>query len=1090
MSLAPSENRLTVPESLQKQLGQFRQKVWSTKMTEVIAMALSGILIAFCTVFAMDRWIDTPTQVRFAIFFAIIGVWAMVPWAWHRWVWSHRHLHQLAKLLRKREPSIGDQLLGVIELAESDSEQTRSRSLCAAAMEQVAEAASRRDLTSASPLSHHRGWLAVAGVVLLLVATSFVVVPSAAMNALARMMSPWSDTPRYTFAMIQPLPDHIVVAHGEPYDLHVGMKDDSRWRPAKAQATIPHHPKLEAELQSGSYSIPVPPLTEAAPMNLRVGDYLQNVTVEPKLRPELTSVQAKVRLPEYLQLPDSQVRDARSGTLSVVAGSTAILTAKASRPLAKAMLNESDTPVRGDVIELPEMEVPLDGKSISLSWSDADQLAGREPFQVVLQGRLDEAPSVTVEGLPRQAVILDSEQINFQLFLGDDFGIKRAGIQWKGMDERLVTKVAEGEAILSSGAPDRSAMQLQATFCPKDQSIEPQPIEVRVWVEDYLPNRERMLSPPHLLYVLSPDQHAIWMTEQLSKWHRQSLDVRDRELQLHETNKQLRDLAEAELQDPETQRRLETQAAAEGMNGRRLAQLTKNGEELIRQASRNPEIGVGHLERWAEMLQVLKDISGNRMPEVEDLLKKAAQLAQKSNPNATGPSAGKVRDGSAAPGEQAPEDFKAKSAKPPVPSIADRESSQQPLDNKPSDNTAKTPKKPKEGRLTLPTTTVAGPAKASDKPASEEEPVAEEIEEAVKEQADLLAEFDKITDELNSVLANLEGSTLVKRLKAASREQLQVANKLSDRIDETFSRATQLNEANRKILSDLSQVESKTVQTVSFIMDDLQAYFERRRMNQFKLVLDEMRELDILSSLRVLGDEIPKEQGMSLAQCEFWSDTLDRWADDLVDPACKGNCPGGKSPDSLPPSIILEVLQILEGEVNLREETRVAEQARSATSIEDHGKTGSKLAAKQDQLQDRILKVVERILELPDPQTHFGKELALMNAVEEVMGEAGHLLGLPETGPSTVAAETEAIELLLKSKRINPKGGGGGGSAPGGGGKGTTNDSALALVGSGINAKENRERREIQQATGELGQQLPEEFRAGLDEYFNRLEIQ
>ena len=41
------------------------------------------------------------------------------------------------------------------------------------------------------------------------------------------------------------------------------------------------------------------------------------------------------------------------------------------------------------------------------------------------------------------------------------------------------------------------------------------------------------------------------------------------------------------------------------------------------------------------------------------------------------------------------------------------------------------------------------------------------MDEAVEQQQDLLAEFEKIADELNRVLANLEGSTLVKRLKAA-----------------------------------------------------------------------------------------------------------------------------------------------------------------------------------------------------------------------------------------------------------------------------------------------------------------------------------
>ena len=46
----------------------------------------------------------------------------------------------------------------------------------------------------------------------------------------------------------------------------------------------------------------------------------------------------------------------------------------------------------------------------------------------------------------------------------------------------------------------------------------------------------------------------------------------------------------------------------------------------------------------------------------------------------------------------------------------------------------------------------------------------------------------------------------------------------------------------------------------------------------------------------------------------------------------------------------------------------------------------------------------------------------------------------------------------------------------------------MALVGSGMNDKEVREDRGITQTTGESASTLPDEFRAGLDEYFNRLE--
>ena len=131
---------------------------------------------------------------------------------------------------------------------------------------------------------------------------------------------------------------------------------------------------------------------------------------------------------------------------------------------------------------------------------------------------------------------------------------------------------------------------------------------------------------------------------------------------------------------------------------------------------------------------------------------------------------------------------------------------------------------------------------------------------------------------------------------------------------------------------------------------------------------------------------------------------------------------------------------------------------------------------------------MKAINDLPNGADRFGKEITLLTSVSRVMGDATSILASSDTGSAAIAAETEAIELLLQCKRINPKGGGGGGSDPGGGGTGTTQDSALALLGSGLNQNERREARDVTQATGETGKILPEEFRAGLDEYFNRLE--
>jgi hypothetical protein len=189
----------------------------------------------------------------------------------------------------------------------------------------------------------------------------------------------------------------------------------------------------------------------------------------------------------------------------------------------------------------------------------------------------------------------------------------------------------------------------------------------------------------------------------------------------------------------------------------------------------------------------------------------------------------------------------------------------------------------------------------------------------------------------------------------------------------------------------------------------------------------------------------------------------------------------------LPPSIVLEVLQILEAEVHLREDTRVAQQARPALEQEKYKQQAVALSQTQGKLQERIDKVTQRIEALPDAETEFGFEIKLLGRVSQVMDEATEILARPETGRPALAAETEAIELLLQSRRFNP-GGGGGGRNPGGGGGGTTHDSALSLIGTGVNEKEVRQAPGAGQATGTAGTTLPEEFRLGLDTYFNRQE--
>jgi hypothetical protein len=97
------------------------------------------------------------------------------------------------------------------------------------------------------------------------------------------------------------------------------------------------------------------------------------------------------------------------------------------------------------------------------------------------------------------------------------------------------------------------------------------------------------------------------------------------------------------------------------------------------------------------------------------------------------------------------------------------------------------------------------------------------------------------------------------------------------------------------------------------------------------------------------------------------------------------------------------------------------------------------------------------------------------------MDEVEGLLAEPKTGPPTIAAIIEVIEIILQTGRVP--------NAPMVVKTAPTTTSALMLMGLGDDeSKAFIESRAPTQATGKTGRKLPEEYRQGLDTYLNALE--
>ena len=140
--------------------------------------------------------------------------------------------------------------------------------------------------------------------------------------------------------------------------------------------------------------------------------------------------------------------------------------------------------------------------------------------------------------------------------------------------------------------------------------MEPQAIEVRAWVDDYLPGRPHAHSASFVLQVLNKTDHALWLTEQFGKWLEVAKETYEREQQLHETNKELRALTPEELDRPENRRKVAQQASAENANAARLDSLNQSGRSLVEQATKNDEFDAKRLETWGDDVEIVEGHRG------------------------------------------------------------------------------------------------------------------------------------------------------------------------------------------------------------------------------------------------------------------------------------------------------------------------------------------------------------------------------------------------------------------------------------------------------------------------------------------------
>ncbi|MEM0925671.1 MAG: hypothetical protein AAGJ83_06520, partial [Planctomycetota bacterium] len=770
-----SNDALEVPAGIRSQLDAFRYAARRIALGRSLRLVAAVVMTATTAMFLLDRCLDTGSTLRAAIWLASMLAIGSAMLSYARLHAKTRSPLSSARWIRVQGIAIGDAVLGALELADH-GEVNESAALRAAALKQVDATLKTGDFEPALPTSMNRwpvAWL-ISSVSLFLVI--FAISPQVSANAFARWIVPWQAIPRITLTQLSETPEQLAVPLGEEWTFGVNASARSRWNPWAGTLTVGEFqrssldPTQNAEWttpQTG-YTFELPRLFEPQIALLRIGDTFHAFDVNPKPRPKIRRLEAIIELPDYLASHGitQPITRITGNTLRVLRGSIIRIKLEASTELRSAALNDVPMDV-SDVEGVSKTLSCIADQACQIEITDGDGIDSLSPMKLTVETTRDRPPTIALRTGNIDEMVLSEETLAFDINVGDDFAIRRMGISWSETD-------SSGEALKTLEQPiplspeelsaDRRKGSVQTKVRPSAYAMGAGRRQVRFWVEDHRPESERVYSRTVTLNVVAATEHAVWIDEQFSRWKQVVVEVHDRELSLFETNRQLAETPVGARKGNWQQQVLQ-QSRAERENARRLRQVTEEGRRLLAQAARNPEIDAEQIRQTAMALVDLEKLADDSMPRTAEWFENAAKSMTEDESDSAFDELIDVETSLA--GSE--------------PSESNSSTSEE--STEPSDTTGSN-----EPRLSLAGTTIIDSSVSNDerqsKPNTKEQP--DEIQLAVEDHAKVVESFDRVADQLSALMKGLQESTLVKRLKSASRRQDRIAAAIDETIEATF----------------------------------------------------------------------------------------------------------------------------------------------------------------------------------------------------------------------------------------------------------------------------------------------------------------
>ncbi|MGA2555835.1 MAG: hypothetical protein ABSG04_06120, partial [Verrucomicrobiota bacterium] len=278
--------------------------------------------------------------------------------------------------------------------------------------------------------------------------------------------------------------------------------------------------------------------------------------------------------------------------------------------------------------------------------------------------------------------------------------------------------------------------------------------------------------------------------------------------------------------------------------------------------------------------------------------------------------------------------------------------------------------------------------------------------EAEKRAEEVLEALQKMAQNANKNLDQLQALTLAQRLRRVGEAEQGLGGQLATNLPDTIGLPPQdLPDKYRRINTSLVKRQGDAHDESTALQAEISRFYERTQKPNYGKVSQDMKDSHAADELDRMGGLIQSNITIQTSlDLTNWSERFQKWADAL-EPKSASQGGGGNGQGQPPLDLtqqLIALLRLREKESNLRDQTGVLEWSKDSTP--DYKDQAASLAGTQGNL-GQALDLIHQATPVPDFDPPF-------HQVATAMQEAQVLLAKPQTDAVTDGTEARSMDAL------------------------------------------------------------------------------